>query len=147
MTENGSNLPLKAPPDIIAQRTAVAEEACRALARAGIPVHRGDLGDGSEGRPGAEVHVDPLAVGGVLVEWNTEAELTTAAVNLLADGVAPSNLPYLIRHYETVQTCMRDALLGILTSAGFHAEKADGHTYGTAVFVKDFHEPSPSTEC
>ncbi|MFB7493773.1 hypothetical protein ACFC09_03545 [Streptomyces sp. NPDC056161] len=138
MTEHGFDLPPKAPPDVLAQRDALAEEACRALARAGIPVHRGDLGGEFEGRPGAEVQVDPLAVGGVLVEWNTEAELTTAAVNLLAGGVDPSDLPHAIRHYETVHSCMRDALLGILTSAGFQVEKADGHTYGTAVFVKGF---------
>ncbi|MFD9006585.1 hypothetical protein ACFV0T_37535 [Streptomyces sp. NPDC059582] len=138
MTEHGFDLPPKAPPDVIAQRDALADEACRALAQAGIPVYRVGLGAEPEGRPGAEVHVDPLVIGGVLVEWNTEAELATDAVNALAGGVDPSDLPYAIRHYETVQVCMRDALLGILASAGFQAEKADGHTYGTAVFVEGF---------
>ncbi|MYV56695.1 hypothetical protein [Streptomyces sp. SID3212] len=136
MTENGFDLPPKAPPDVLAQRNALAEEVCRTLILAGIPTHRGDFGGDSEPAPGAEVHVDPLVTGGVLVEWNTEAELTSAAVNLLAGGVDPSDLPHAIRHYETVQTSMRDALTGILSSAGFQTEQADGHTYGTAVFVK-----------
>ncbi|MFB8348731.1 hypothetical protein [Streptomyces niveus] len=138
MTGHGFDLPPTAPPDVLVRRNALAEDTCRALAQAGIPVFRGDLGDKSEGMPGAEVHVDPLVVGGVLVEWNTEAGLTTAAVDLLAGGVDPSDLPHAIRHHETVHVCMRDALLGILTSAGFQAEKADEHTYGTAVFVTGF---------
>jgi hypothetical protein len=138
MTEHRFDLPPKAPPEVIAQRDALAEEACRALAQAGIPVYRGDLGGESEGRPGAEVHVDPLVIGGVLVEWNTEAELATAAVNLLEGGVDPSDLPYALRHSGTIHACMRDALLGILVSAGFQAKKADGRTYGTSVFVTGF---------
>ncbi|MEU3186665.1 hypothetical protein ABZ707_21040 [Streptomyces sp. NPDC006923] len=138
MSEHRFDLPPKAPAEVIAQRSALADEACRALAQAGIPVHRGDLGGESQGRPGAEVHVDPLVIGGVLVEWNTEEELRTAALNVPPDELDPSDLPYAIRHFGTVHSSMRDALLGILTSAGFQAEKTDGHTYGTAVFVKGF---------
>ncbi|MEU9184119.1 hypothetical protein AB0D14_06035 [Streptomyces sp. NPDC048484] len=138
MTKQEFDLPPKASPDVIAQRNALADQACRALAQAGIPVHRIALGGESEGRPGAEVHVDPLADGGVLVEWNTGAELTTAALKIPPGELDPSNLPYAIRHYETVHTCMRAALLGILASARFHVEEADGHTYGAAVHVWGF---------
>ncbi|GAA2620278.1 hypothetical protein [Streptomyces vastus] len=138
MNEHGFDLPPKAQPDVIARRNALADEACQALAQAGIPVYRVGLGGESESRPGAEVHVDHLAIGGVLVEWNTEAELATAAVNLLEGGVEPSDLPHAIRHYETVHTCMREALLGILASAGFDVEETNKHTYGSAVHVKGF---------
>ncbi|MGW2282982.1 hypothetical protein [Streptomyces sp. NPDC001770] len=137
MTEHGFDPPTKAPPEVVARRDARADEVCRALALAGIPVHRGDVGGDVEDRDGAEVHVDPLAVGGVLVEWNTAAELTESAVDLLTAGVDPSALPDAIRHYETVHASMRGALLEILVSAGFPAEQADPHTYGSAVFVKD----------
>ncbi|MFI7287695.1 hypothetical protein ACIBRY_13765 [Streptomyces anulatus] len=138
MSEHGFDVPPKAPPDVIGRREALADAACLALDRAGIPAHRGDLGEDSADRPGADVQVDPLADGGVLVEWNTREELATAAVNLLESGVDPSNLPHTIRHYETVQTCMRDALLRILASAGFQAERADEHTFGSAVRVTGF---------
>ncbi|GAA2998014.1 hypothetical protein [Streptomyces fulvorobeus] len=138
MSGQGFDLPPKAPPDVIGQRDALAVEACRALAQAGIPVYRGQLGEEPGGRPGADVHVDSLATGGVLVEWNTQEELATAAADLLESGVDPSDLPHVIRHYETVQTCMRDALLCILASAGFHVEEADMHAYGSAVHVKGY---------
>ncbi|MFJ3709036.1 hypothetical protein [Streptomyces sp. NPDC090053] len=105
MTEHGFDLPPKAPPDVIAQRNALGEEACRTLAQAGIPVYRGGHEDGSEENAGATVHVDPFVTGGVLVEWHTDTELTTAAVNFLACGVDPSDLPYAIRHYETMRAC------------------------------------------
>lgn len=132
------DLPSKATPEIIAEREQLADEACRALIRAGIPAYRENLDEHSGGRPGAHVRVDPLADGGVLVDWNTQAELTAGAVDLLERGVDPSHLPREIRHFETVQTCMRDAVLGILASAGFQVEKVDAHSYGSAVQVKGF---------
>ncbi|HWU08232.1 MAG TPA: hypothetical protein VN520_17930 [Streptomyces sp.] len=138
MSEHRFDLPLKATPDTIGQREELADEACHALVRAGIPVYRGNPEEDSVDRPGANVQVDPLADGGVLVEWNTQAELATAAVSLLESGVDPLNLPHAIRHYQTVQICMRDAILGILVSAGFHVEEADAHSYGNAVHVKGF---------
>ncbi|MFF7361339.1 hypothetical protein [Streptomyces sp. NPDC008125] len=137
MTEHGFDLPPKAPPEVVARRDAQADEVCRALARAGIPVYRAGFGGDVEERAGAEVHVDALVVGGVLVEWNTATELTEAAVNLLAGGVDPSALPDAIRHFETVHAGMRRALLEILVSAGFPAEQADPHTYGAAILVRD----------
>ncbi|MFD8670981.1 hypothetical protein ACFV1U_37120 [Streptomyces microflavus] len=72
------------------------------------------------------------------MEWSAQEELATAAVDLLERGVDPSNLPHTIRHYETVQTCMRDAIVQILASAGFRAERTEAHTYGSAVHVRGF---------
>ncbi|MFF4942767.1 hypothetical protein [Streptomyces rubiginosohelvolus] len=138
MSGNNFDLPSKATPEVIAQREQLADEACRALVRAGISAYGEKLDEDSGGRPGAHVRVDPLADGGVLVDWNVQAELTAAAVDLLERGVDPSHLPWEIRHFETVQTCMRDAVLGILASAGFQVEKADAHSYGSAVQVKGF---------
>ncbi|MFD3960754.1 MULTISPECIES: hypothetical protein [Streptomyces] len=132
MGEHGFDLPPKATREVMDRREELADKAREALVQAGLPACRGT----SQGGPGAHVQVDPLADGGVLVEWGTQEELATAAANLLESGVDPSNLPHAIRHYETVQTCMRDAVLQILTSAGFHVARADAHTYGSAVHVK-----------
>ncbi|MFD0036897.1 hypothetical protein ACFVIZ_04510 [Streptomyces anulatus] len=134
MSENGFDLPAKATRDVMDRREELADRACEALVQAGLPARRGS----SQGGPGANVQVDSLADGGVLVEWSTQEELAIAAVNLLESGVDPSNLPHAIRHYETVQTCMRDAVLQILASAGFRAERADAHTYGSAVHIRGF---------
>lgn len=134
MSEHRFNLPPKATRDVMDRREELADKACDALVHTGLPAYRGT----SQGGPGANVQVDPLADGGVLVEWRTQEELATAAANLLESEVDPSNLPHAIRHYEIVQTCMRDAVLHILTSAGFHVERADAHTYGSAVHVKGF---------
>ncbi|MFI8163817.1 hypothetical protein ACIOHB_38365 [Streptomyces microflavus] len=134
MSENGFDLPAKATRDVMDRREVLADRTCEALLQAGLPACRGS----SQGGPGATVQVDPLADGGVLVEWSTQEKLATAAVNLLERGVDPSNLPHTIRHYETVQTCMRDAILQILASAGFRAERAEAHTYGSAVHVRGF---------
>ncbi|MFB6902880.1 hypothetical protein ACFXOI_30265 [Streptomyces bacillaris] len=132
MGEHGFDLPPKATRDVMDRREELADKACDALVQAGLPAYRGT----SQGRPGANVQVDPLADGGVLVEWSTQEDLATTAADLLESGVDPSNLPHAIRYYETVQTCMRDAILQILASAGFHVGRADAHTYGSAVHVK-----------
>ncbi|WP_409062442.1 hypothetical protein [Streptomyces sp. SYP-A7185] len=132
---------LTASPEVLAQRNQLAEETCRSLAQAGIPVHRSGPGGGPQEMPGAEVHVESAADGGVLVEWNTGEELTTTAASLLEGGVDPSNPRYALRHYSTVHVCMRDALLKILASAGFTVEEADPHSYGDAVIVHRFHQP------
>ncbi|MFE3587553.1 hypothetical protein ACFXOY_08510 [Streptomyces niveus] len=136
MTGHGFGVPPKAPPDVIAARDALADEVCRALARAGLPAHRGDSGGGTDGEPGAEVHVDPLAEGrGVFVNWNTDAELRTAALELFAKGIDFADPPPVVRHHKAVHDRMRGALLGILASAGFQVEEPDRHTYGSAVHV------------
>lgn len=138
MTENGFGLPPKAPPDVIAERDALADDVCRALVRAGLPARRGDLGDGPRGGPGAEVHVDPLAEGGVFVDWHTDTELSTAALDLFAKGIDYTDPPPVVRHHQAVHDRMRVALLGILASAGFLVEEPDRHTYGSAVQVNGF---------
>ncbi|MFD3880747.1 hypothetical protein [Streptomyces microflavus] len=134
MSENGFDLPAKATRDVMDRREELADRACEELVQAGLPALLGS----PQGGPGVNVQVDPLADGGVLVEWSTQEELATAAVNLLEKGVDPSNMPHTIRHYETVQTCMRDAILQILASAGFRAERAEAHTYGSAVHIRGF---------
>lgn len=132
MSQHGFVLPPKATREVMDRRKELAEKACDALTQAGLPAFL----DASQDVPGAHIQVESLADGGVLVEWSTQESLATAAVDILENGVDPTNLPQAIRHYETVQTCMRDAVLQILASAGFHVERADAHTYGSAVHVK-----------
>ncbi|WP_055600673.1 hypothetical protein [Streptomyces aureus] len=131
------DLPPKAAPDVVARRNHVADEVCRALAGAGLPVRRGDLDGGSSGTPGAVVHVDPLADGGgVYVDWETGDELRTAAMELFAKGIDYADPPQVVRHNRDVHAFMQEALSGILASAGFEVGKPDPHTHGSAVSVK-----------
>ncbi|MET9537203.1 hypothetical protein ABZY16_06805 [Streptomyces sp. NPDC006553] len=130
------DLPPKAPPEVIAERNAVADEVCRALAGAGLPVHRGDVGGGPLREPGADVHVDPLVEGGVYVDWRADTELRTTAADLFAKGIDYADPPPVVRHFENVQNSMQKALLGILASAGFQVEESDPFTHGSAVYVK-----------
>lgn len=132
MSQHGFDLPPTATRDVMDRRKELADRACDALTQAGLPAFQGN----SQYAPGANVLVESLADGGVLVEWSPQEDLATAAANLLENGVDPTNLPHAIRHYETVQNCMRDAVLQILASAGFDVEKADAHTYGSAVHVR-----------
>ncbi|MEU0738271.1 hypothetical protein [Streptomyces sp. NPDC006134] len=136
VTEPRFDLPPKAPPEVIAERDALADEVCRELGRAGLPAHRGDRGGEPRSKPGAEVHVDPLAEGGVFVDWGTDEGLSTAALGLFVKGIDYSDPPEVVRHYQAVHDCMRDALLGILASAGFQVEEPDGHAHGSMVRVK-----------
>ncbi|MFJ2933547.1 hypothetical protein ACIO8G_12310 [Streptomyces sp. NPDC087219] len=129
------DLPPKAAPEVIAGWNHLADRVCRELARAGLPAYRGDLDGGPQGGPGAEVHVDPLADGGVYVDWRPEGELTTAVVAIFARGIDYTDPPPIVRHHRDVHQFMREALLGILASAGFQAEKGDPHL-GIAVHVK-----------
>ncbi|MEU3608574.1 hypothetical protein AB0E83_24490 [Streptomyces sp. NPDC035033] len=130
------DLPPLAPPGTLAAWDDLADRVCRALVRAGLPAHRGDRDGGPASRPGAEVHVDRLAGGGVHVDWTVDAGLRTAALELFERGVDFADPPPLLRHHGTVRALMRDALSGILASAGFEVEEPDPHTYGTAVHVK-----------
>ncbi|WP_030317278.1 hypothetical protein [Streptomyces sp. NRRL B-3229] len=135
MSEPESGLPPQAPPGVVAKRSALADKVCRELARAGFPVHRSDLGDGPHGQPGAKVYATRHVDGGVYVDWNTDAELSTAALDLFAEGIDYSNPPPVVRHHNTVVKTMQDALVGILASAGFQVEVPDGHTHGSLVRV------------
>ncbi|MEU5134663.1 MULTISPECIES: hypothetical protein [Streptomyces] len=136
MSQHDFDLPPKAAPDVMRRRTELAGKARDALKQTGLPVCREDS---SEGESGVNVRVDHLADGGVLVEWNTREEFTSEIVEILASGVDPSNLPQEVRHYENVQTCMRETILNILASAGFDVERADAHSYGKAVHVRGFY--------
>ncbi|MFI1416647.1 hypothetical protein ACH4VX_01430 [Streptomyces sp. NPDC020731] len=136
MTEYEFDLPPKAPPEVIAEREELADEVCREPARAGLPVHRGDLSDKPRSKPGADVHVESFEDGGVYVDWGTADELREAALELFAKGIDYADPPPVVLHHKNVHDCMRDALVGILASAGFQVEEADGFTHGTAVHVK-----------
>ncbi|WP_439081414.1 hypothetical protein [Streptomyces sp. WL006] len=114
MSQHDFDLPPKAAPDVMRRRTELAGKARDALKQTGLPVCREDS---SEGGSGVNVRVDHLADGGVLAEWNTREEFTSEIVEILASGVDPSNLPQEVRHYENVQTCMRETILNILASA------------------------------
>ncbi|KQW17677.1 hypothetical protein [Streptomyces sp. Root369] len=136
MTEPGLELPPKASAEVIAGRDTLADEVCRELARAGLPVHRGDLGEGPHDRPGAKVYATPHIDGGVYVDWYTNSELHTSALELFSQGIDYSNPPPVVRHHSTVLQGMQEALLRILTSAGFQVEEPDGHTHGSMIHVK-----------
>jgi hypothetical protein len=43
-----------------------------------------------------------------------------------------------VRHYNSVLHCMRDALLRILASAGFPVETPDPHAHGSMLHVTGF---------
>ncbi|MEU2243976.1 hypothetical protein ABZ572_31780 [Streptomyces sp. NPDC018338] len=137
MNDVGFDLPPKAAPEVVAGWNDLADRVCGELARAGLPAHRGDRDAGPQNRPGADVHVDPLADGGVFVDWRTDEELTAAVVELFAKGIDYADPPPVVRHHRDVHQFMQEALLGILASAGFQVEKPDPHTYGSAVYVKD----------
>ncbi|EDY54886.1 MULTISPECIES: hypothetical protein [Streptomyces] len=138
MTEPKFDLPPKAPPEVVAERDALADEVCRELARTGLPVHRGDLDDSAEKRPGARVHVTPFVDGGVYVNWTTNAELRDTALDLFAQGIDYADPPPVLRHYNSVLQHMRAALSEILASAGFEVTEPDRHGHGSMIQVKGF---------
>ncbi|MFI9744218.1 hypothetical protein [Streptomyces sp. NPDC052494] len=136
MSDPEFDLPPRAAPEAIAEWNDLADRVCRELVRAGLPARRGDLDDGPQAGPGAEVHVDPVADGGVYVDWETDAELRIPALELFAKGIDYDDPPSVVRHHRNVHAFMRDALTGILASAGFQVEEPDPHTHGTAVYVR-----------
>ncbi|MFG2952017.1 hypothetical protein [Streptomyces adustus] len=138
MTEPEFDLPPKATPEVVAERNTLADEVCRELTRAGLPVHRGDLDVGAQKRPGARVYVEPFVEGGVYMNWHTDAELSTAAIELFGQGIDYANPPQVVRHHSTVLKHMQAALMGILASAGFEVEEPDRHGHGSMVHVKAY---------
>jgi hypothetical protein len=138
MTEPEFDLPPKAPPEIIAERHELADEVCRHLTRAGLPAYRADLNGGTGGRPGAAVHIEPFVEGGVFVDWETNEELASPALDLFAQGIDFENPPSAVRHFNEVLNFMQAALMGILASAGFQVEEPDGHAHGSMVHVRGF---------
>ncbi|AJF64118.1 hypothetical protein [Streptomyces vietnamensis] len=132
------DLPPQAPPEVIAEWNELAAQVCRELARAGLPARRADLDGGSLDRPGADVHVDRILEGGVYVDWRTDADLRTAAIELFEKGIDYADPPPVVRHHRDIHKIMQGALLGILASAGFQVEKPDPHAHGSAVYVKGF---------
>ncbi|MFE9041222.1 hypothetical protein ACFYOG_09910 [Streptomyces sp. NPDC007818] len=131
------DLPPQASPALLAAWDELADRVCRELARAGLPARRGDREGGPLAGPGADVHVDRVGdgSGGVYVDWATHDDLRGAVVELLSRGVDFTDPPPLVRHHAAVHAHMRDALLGILGSAGFEVEGTDPHTFGCALRV------------
>lgn len=130
------DLPPLAPPDVVAGWNELADRVCRELARAGLPARRADLDADPLDRPGADVHVDRILDGGVYVDWVTDAELRTAAVELFAQGIDYADPPPVVLHHRTVHEAMQGALSAILASAGFQVGKPDPHAHGSAVYVQ-----------
>ncbi|MGW6012135.1 hypothetical protein [Streptomyces sp. NPDC055210] len=123
---------------MITERDEVAAAVVRELLRAGLHAYRGDDVAGPRDEPGAQVHLDRVVMGDVYVDWRTSTELRDAAITLFEKGIDPSHLPPVFRHWGAASEHMRDALLGILASAGFVAEPADPHTHGGAIRVDGF---------
>ncbi|MFF7439061.1 hypothetical protein [Streptomyces sp. NPDC008122] len=136
MRDNEFDLPPKATPEVLADWNDLAERVCCELARAGLPARRAGLEGGALERSGADVHVDRIREGGVYVDWRTNAELRTAAIELFEKGIDYADPPPVVRHHRDIHKIMQGALLGILASAGFQVEKPDPHAHGSAVYVK-----------
>ncbi|MFJ5952436.1 hypothetical protein [Streptomyces noursei] len=104
--------------EIRAHRDNLADKVRQELMLAGIPAFRRES---PEGRGGAHIEVDlgDDAAGGVFVNWETHPDLSQAACESVRNGQlqAPA-----IRHSGTVALHMRDAIIGILVSAGLQAE-------------------------
>ncbi|MFI8326403.1 hypothetical protein [Streptomyces sp. NPDC085529] len=135
MSHPDFDLPPLAPPDVLAEWNDLADQVCRELLRAGLPAHRSDRDDDRRAGAGVAVHVDRLADGGVFADWTTSDELCAEALGLYARGIDHDDPPPAVRHHDTVHVLMRDALTGILASAGFEVAVPDPHTYGSTARV------------
>lgn len=101
-----------------ASRRALAELVSAEIRRAGLPV----VSEEDEG-PGAEIEVDVGEddAGGVYVTWRPLEELAGAAALSVQQG-RPDDPS--VRHAGVVKTALRDAVLAVLSSAGFEAERS-----------------------
>ncbi|MFF4606118.1 hypothetical protein ACFY12_25680 [Streptomyces sp. NPDC001339] len=120
-----------ASDEVIANRNALADKVRRELEMAGIAAFRQE---DAEERAGAEIEIDLGAdsAGGVFVSWNPHPSLSQAA----ADGVRNGQLQApAIRHSGVVVSHMRDAMIGILVSAGVQADVADDDMRPLAIRV------------
>ncbi|MGW0519451.1 hypothetical protein [Crossiella sp. NPDC003009] len=102
----------------------LADDVRDTLAEAGLPI-TGDLAPGL--RVGVRVEVDPAddEAGGVWVDWHTHPRMATAAADCVNEGRLDD--PVLTRQGEVMEA-MQQAMLAILTSAGFQARDPD-HDY------------------
>ncbi|MGW1952422.1 hypothetical protein ACWCPI_06600 [Streptomyces sp. NPDC001920] len=109
----------EAPEDVVAERTALADQVCRELALAGLPASREDRDD----QVGALVEIDTGddAAGGVFVDWRPDPALTRAAMERMQKGEYRAPV---IEHDGAVRAHMQKAITGILRSAGFRADAA-----------------------
>lgn len=104
-----------------AARRRVAEEAREALRMAGLPAFQ--FGK-NESAVGAEIEIDVGSdeAGGVFVAWRPDGQLSQLAAESVRNGQLshPS-----IRQAGMISKTMRDAIIAILNSAGFAAEKSE----------------------
>lgn len=107
-----------APDDVVAARTALAEEVCVALRRAGLSAFLDD--PHAEEKAGAVVYVDRDAdvACGVTVGWRCDPAMIEAACDKLREGDATAAV---VRYPGTIATYMQDPLIKILLSSGFIA--------------------------
>ncbi|MGV4926059.1 hypothetical protein K2224_17160 [Streptomyces sp. BHT-5-2] len=117
--------------EVIANRNFLADKVHRELELAGIATLR--QGDGEE-RAGAQIEVDlgDDSAGGVFVSWNPHPILSQAASDAVRKGQLQAPV---IRHSGAVVSHVRDAITGILVSAGFRVDVADDDMRPLAVRV------------
>lgn len=112
---------VNAPDDVLANRSQLADQVCRELLLAGIPAFQ--MAD-AVGSAGAEVEVDAGddEAGGVFVTWRPDPALSRA----VAESVQNRELSApVIQHSGAIASHMRDAIIGILSSAGFRVDVAN----------------------
>ncbi|WP_370128158.1 hypothetical protein [Streptacidiphilus sp. EB103A] len=125
---------VNASDDVLASRNKLADHVCRELQLAGIPAFRMVE---VVGPAGAEVEVDAGddEAGGVFVSWRPDPTLSQS----VAESVLRRELEApVIRHSGTVASHMRDAIVGILNSAGFQAEVANDDMRPMAIQVMGY---------
>src|SRR5258708_644065 len=107
--------------ETVGTRRELADRVRAELRRAGIPAHLAAGARGAAGAVGAGVEVDAgeAAAGGVFVRWQPDPALTRAVVESMRTGQPDAEA---IRHSGSVKAHMRDAIIGILRSAGLRAE-------------------------
>ncbi|TBO60838.1 hypothetical protein EYS09_04530 [Streptomyces kasugaensis] len=121
-----------AADDVIAERGELAVQVQRELELAGISAYRLV---GTTERAGAEIEVDrgDDAAGGVFVTWKPHPTVSARAVESVRNGEYHARS---IRHSGAIAMHMRDAVIGILVSAGFRAEASDDDMRPLAVRVR-----------
>jgi hypothetical protein len=98
----------------------LAELTRAALEIAGIPVH---LLSGPSSTSGAEIEIDTGddEGGGVYVHWHSDRRLRDEAADCVRRRQFTDPI---IKHSGSISLHMRDAIIGILSSAGFVAEES-----------------------
>ena len=107
--------------EIVSTRRELADRVCAELRLAGLPASPGSGVAGEAEVVGAVVEVDlgDDAAGGVFVHWQPDPGLTSAVVESMRNGQVDADA---VRHSGSIKAHMRDAIIGILRSAGLRVE-------------------------